>query len=69
MSLGDHDGQVPEYVLSRAVAIKEKLPAANFELDQLRVEKEYDPFLVVSCGRERFYIDVWEEPNFERERL
>jgi hypothetical protein len=32
----------------------------------LRVERRYDPFLIVSSGKERFYIDVWEEQEFEK---
>jgi hypothetical protein len=34
---------------------------------ELRIEKRYDPFLVARCGRERFYIDVWKEADFEKE--
>lgn len=65
--LKDYQGEVPEYVLSRALEIKEGMPNAEFEVEELRVEKRYDPFLVVCCGRERFYIDVWDEQPFEKE--
>jgi hypothetical protein len=65
--LKDYSGEVPEYALSHALEIKERMPAAEFEVEELRVEKRYDPFLIVYCGRERFYIDVWDEQPFEKE--
>lgn len=63
--LQKYEGEIPEYVLARAVEIKQKLPQAGFYVDYLAVEKRYDPFLVAVCGRERFYVDVWDEPDFE----
>ncbi|MFB3917305.1 MAG: hypothetical protein ACE14M_11285 [Terriglobales bacterium] len=63
--LSRYEGEIPEYVLSRAIEIKEKIPQAEFYVDYLSVEKRYDPFLIVACGRERFYVDVWDEPDFE----
>lgn len=63
--LGRFGGEVPEFALSHALEIKDKMPTATFEVEELRVEKRYDPFLIVSCGKERYYIDVWEEENFE----
>jgi hypothetical protein len=65
--LREYEGEVPEYALSHALEIKERVPGAEFEVEELRVEKRYDPFLIVSCGRERFYIDVWDERRFEQE--
>jgi hypothetical protein len=29
-------------------------------------QKIYDPFLIASCGDESYYIEVWDEPEFER---
>lgn len=65
VSLKNYEGEVPEFALSRAMEIKERMPTAEFEIEELRVEKRYDPFLVASYGRERFYIDVWDEREFE----
>jgi hypothetical protein len=65
--LKDYDAEVPEYALSHALEIKERMPEAEFDVEELRVEKRYDPFLIVYCGRERFYIDVWDEPPFEKQ--
>jgi len=63
--LEEYEGTVPEFALSHAIEIKERLPKAKFHVEELVVDKRYDPFLVVSCGRERFYIDVWDERDFE----
>jgi hypothetical protein len=63
--LAKYRGAIPEFALSRAVEIKERLPKARFYVEELTVDKRYDPFLIVACGRERFYIDVWDEPEFE----
>ena len=49
--------------------IKERLPKVEFYVDELRAVRRYDPFLVVACGRERFYIDVWDEHDFEVKNL
>jgi hypothetical protein len=63
--LAKYKGTVPEFALSRAIEIKERLPKAEFFVEELVVEKRYDPFLLVVRGRERFYIDVWDEREFE----
>jgi hypothetical protein len=43
------------------------LPDATFTVEQLRSEKQaYDPFLIVSYADESYYVEVWEEPEFER---
>lgn len=64
-----YDGEVPAFALSHALEIKERVPNAEFEVEELRVEKRYDPFLLVSLGRERFYIDVWDEAEFETRNI
>jgi hypothetical protein len=69
LKLGKYRGQVPLFALSKAVEIKQQLPKAEFYVEELVVDKQYDPFLVVRCGREEFYVDVWDERDFEREYL
>ncbi|MFB3812797.1 MAG: hypothetical protein ACE14L_01700 [Terriglobales bacterium] len=66
--LGKFKGEVPAFALSKAIEIKERLPKAEFYVEELVVEKQYDPFLVVRCGREEFYLEVWDERDFEREQ-
>jgi len=74
---------IPDFVLSKAVQIKEACPEAQFFVDALttRVRRryatyvkpkvssstvyDYDPFLVVQLGDERYWIEVWNEPEFE----
>jgi hypothetical protein len=57
----------PEYVKAKAAEIANLLPDATFTVEQLRSEKEiYDPFLIVSYADESYYVEVWEEPEFER---
>lgn len=65
--LRSFEGEVPEFVLSRAIEIKERAPNVEFEVEALRIDSRYDPFLIVKCGRQRFYIDVWDEAEFERQ--
>jgi len=67
--LENYEGEVPAFALSHALEVKERIPTAHFEVEELRVEKRYDPFLVVCCDKERFYIDVWEEEEFENEHV
>jgi hypothetical protein len=58
---------VPEFVKAKAREIANLLPEATFTVEQLRSEKKiYDPFLIVSYADESYYVEVWEEPEFER---
>jgi hypothetical protein len=57
----------PEFVKDKARGIASLLPDATLTIEQLRSEKQaYDPFLIVSYAGESYYIEVWEEPGFER---
>src|SRR2546422_11275790 len=57
----------PEFVKAKAREIANSLPDATFTVEQLRSEKRiYDPFLIVSYADESYYVEVWEEPEFER---
>lgn len=59
---------VPEFVLRKAVALKREFPTLEIFVDELRVFKqEPDPFLAVELpGGKRFWIEVWDEPGFEK---
>jgi len=58
---------VPKFVKAKAREIANLLPEATFTVKQLRNEKKiYDPFLIVSYADESYYVEVWEEPEFER---
>jgi hypothetical protein len=57
----------PEFVKAKAREIANLLPDATFTIEQLRSEKKiYDPFLIVSYAHESYYVEVWEEPEFEQ---
>jgi hypothetical protein len=59
---------VPEFVMAKAGEITSSLPEATFTVEQLRSERRlYDPFLIVSYGEESYYVDVWNEPEYERQ--
>lgn len=58
---------VPEFVKAKAEEIANLLPDATFTVEELRAERRaYDPFLIVSYGDESYYVEVWDESNFER---
>ena len=58
---------VPEFVRAKAAEIANRVPEATFGVEELRSERRaYDPFLIVSYGDESYYVEVWDESNFER---
>lgn len=67
----DYVQEIPEFALSTAIQLKEKLPNADFYVVELRQESILmrkptpDPFLVMSCGSKLYYLHVWDEPMFE----
>lgn len=62
---------VPEFVLAKAVQIKQRIPECEIYVESL--SDHPDPFLIVAIpdGRayypvkERYYVEVWAEPKFE----
>lgn len=67
--LSSYPGYVPDHVLQKAVEIQKKVPDARIGVDYLTVNQEYDydPFLYVRMNNEpRFYVEVWDERDFER---
>lgn len=72
VSLAGFSHPVPEHVLEKAVQIKDKCPEATFVVDQLvttighREKPDRDPFLVVKMDSEMYYIDVWDEKEYEQ---
>jgi hypothetical protein len=58
---------MPFHVERKAQQIAEAVPGATFETETLRDHSHhYDPFLVVRLGSERYYVEVWDESDFER---
>lgn len=69
-----YEKPIPEFVLRKAVAVKEKLPKADIRVHELIEERlrfgvmnnrTLDPFLSVEFNGEFYYIEVWDEPKFE----
>jgi len=63
---------VPEFVLAKAIQIKKAFPECQIFIESLRDNP--DPFLLVTIPdprspyytpKEKYYIEVWEEPKFE----
>ena len=64
----DEVPNVPEFVKAKASEIANLMPDATFTVEQLRSEVNmYDPFLIVSYADESYYVEVWEELEFERQ--
>lgn len=81
-NLQGYPAAIPEFVLDKAVRIKEECPEAKFYIEHLvttidvkdaeeikerkdRVMRQQDPFLVVQTADERYYIEVWDEKEYE----
>lgn len=69
--IAKYDRPIPEHILLKAIQIKEALPVAYIYVEQLeetedsKVRPTPDPFLVVWHGTENYYIDVWDERDYE----
>lgn len=57
---------VPAFVLRKAIQIKLAAPECKLFVETLA--NHPDPFLVVKQGNEEYYVEVWDEKEFE-ERL
>ncbi len=63
---------IPEFVLAKAVQIKERMPECEIYIEHL--EDHPDPFLIVGSSKaqyswkkpaEYYYVEAWAEPKFE----
>lgn len=69
--IAEYKQPVPEFVLAKAVQVKQRVPECEIYIDSL--QDHPDPFLVVVIpderqyypAKERYYIEVWAEPKFE----
>jgi hypothetical protein len=77
----EYSGSIPEFALRKAVQIQTELPQARLFVEQLTVREEEDrqgrenavriralrdPFLYAELENESYYIDVWDEKEYER---
>jgi hypothetical protein len=68
--LSSYTLEVPEFVLNKAIQIKEKARELGIshgvELNVIHLTQFVpDPFLRVSHGDEKYFIEVWDEQKFE----
>ena len=64
--IADYQKDIPRPVLETIANIMPKCPGARFEVEE--IAKKPDPFLVVSLGDERYYVEIWDEPNWNGTR-
>jgi hypothetical protein len=64
IGISDYERAIPEFVIDKAVRIKEVLPEVQFRIQYLS-EPKADPFLIAIHGKEIYYVDAWDEPRFE----
>ncbi len=65
--LSQYQRPIPEFVLDKAIRLKEQIPEVRFHVQHLSDPKA-DPFLVASLpgyDQEIYYIEAWDEPRFE----
>ena len=62
--LSSYKQAIPEFVIRKAVQIKDAMPEVDFFV-QFISEPKADPFLIAVYGEEMYYIEVWNEPRFE----
>lgn len=65
--IAEYEKDIPRTVLETAQEINFHCKDARFFIEE--IDKKPDPFLVVMCLDERFYVDVWAEPDFKGDRL
>lgn len=69
-NLANYEKPIPEFVLNKAMQIKDALPQTEFYIEELTENApDPDPFIIAVHGKERYYFEVWEEPGFEAEVL
>jgi hypothetical protein len=57
---------IPDYVLAKALVIKEAIPTCELRITSLvsSTEKRHpDPFLSVALGKEHYYVEQWDEQD------
>ena len=63
-TLTEYEKPIPEFVLDKAIRIKEACPEVVFHVQYIS-EPKADPFLIAQLGKEIYYIEAWDEPKFE----
>ena len=65
-----YKGDIPEYVLNKAIQVKQSCPDCKLTVEYLVQNTNYvslDPFLIAQLKDETYYIEVWDEDGFTGE--
>ncbi|MEK7537064.1 MAG: hypothetical protein AAB584_01280 [Patescibacteria group bacterium] len=68
-----YNAKIPEYVLRKAIQVKQALPEGKlwiYALSPHSIENPLfrgDPFLELQAGKKRFFLEVWDEREFEEQ--
>lgn len=66
IAISQYKRPIPEFVLHKAVQIKTRLPKCEINVHELVRRRSVDPFLSVTLGKETYFVEVWNEPKFEK---
>ncbi len=66
-AIANYQGEIPEFVLRKAIQIKQGVPGVEFFVEH--IGKKEDPFLLARYQGKEYYIEVWDEPKFESQLL
>jgi hypothetical protein len=70
-ALTNYSQPIPEFALTTAKEIHQRVPGVQFFIDELVVENlSKDPFLVAKLGDlESYHVEVWAEPGYQQKRM
>lgn len=69
IAIANYNHPIPEFVLNKAIQIKEENPEVDLKIEELSVKEVPDPFLVAKLDEEEYYVDCWDEKKFEDQLL
>jgi hypothetical protein len=67
IAINNYRNPIPEFALSKAVELKERFWLAEFFVQPF--DDRPDPFLVMKYKGETFWVEVWEEHEFEARKI
>lgn len=72
-SMRGYKHPIPKSVVQMAVTIAQTIEGVSLEIEEMVVTQApkalFDPFLIVTQGKEKYYVAVWGEKDFEAEQL
>jgi hypothetical protein len=68
-ALDSYRREIPLPVLRVADSLRLASDRIHFEVEELAIERKFDPLLFVKIGQARFCIAAWDEPDFTAQPL